>query len=215
MIGTQVSRFSLLFAAVCSGMAAALFAIPQAAQADGLHVVGVLCNSSGMNDRPIPFAYYTGIAADASGRLFLAGAAEGFVVCDQDGRNLAIVPLANAERMTLRSVLVRAGSWLFAVATDPGQSRSALYGVDTTETDARKLAAVRIAVGPGHWSLSPTLDRQGRRDPRPLGGRQAGLLGRGGRARQPVGRARCSASTNLRGLSSPGGIWSKSIPRVR
>ena len=28
--------------------------------------------------------------------------------------------------------------------------------------DARKLAAVRIAVGPGHWSLSPTLDRQGR-----------------------------------------------------
>ena len=163
MTGTHFSRFSLLFATICPCLAGALLAIPPTARADdGLHVVGVLCNSSGMIDRPLPFAYYTGIAADASGRLFLAGAAEGFVVCDQDGRTLAIIPLPKAEQMTLRSVLVRAGSWLFAVATNPGQSQSALYGVDTSAVDARKLAAVRIAVGPGHWSLSPTLDRQGR-----------------------------------------------------
>jgi hypothetical protein len=163
MIETQSWRFSLFWAVVSSCMAMALLAIPHVARADdGLHVVGVLGNSSGMSDRPVPFAYYTGIAADAAGRLYLAGAAEGLVVCDQDGRNLAVVPLAEAEGMTLHSLLVRAGRWLFGVATNPGQSRSALYGVDTTEADAGKLSAVRIAAGPGHWALSPTLDRQGR-----------------------------------------------------
>ncbi len=144
-------------------LVALLLLLALAAQADGgLHVVGVLGNSSGMSDRPLPFAYYTGIAADPAGRLFLAGAPEGLVVCDRDGRNLAILPLTEAEGMTLRSIIVRAGRWLFAVATEPGESRSALYGVDTTETDARKLAVVRIAAGSGHWALSPTLDRQGR-----------------------------------------------------
>ena len=149
--------------AVCLCVATAILIVPPALRADdGLHAVGVLGNSSGLSDWPVPFAYCTGIAADAAGRLFLAGAAEGLVVCDQDGRNLAVLPLAETDGTMLRSLLVRAGSWLFAVATNPGQSQSALYGVNTSEADARKLAAVRIAAGPGHWSLSPMLDRQGR-----------------------------------------------------
>ena len=50
-----------------------------------LKIVGVLGNTSGMSDLPFPYAYYTGIAADARGRLYFSGAAEGVPVSDQDG----------------------------------------------------------------------------------------------------------------------------------
>ena len=53
-----------------------------------LHV-GVLGNTSGMSDRPLPYAFYSGIAVDGRGRLLLSGAARGVVVCDQDGRCFA------------------------------------------------------------------------------------------------------------------------------
>ncbi|MEI8195506.1 MAG: hypothetical protein WCI73_06325, partial [Phycisphaerae bacterium] len=41
-----------------------------------LKVVGVLGNTGGMG-QPVPYAYYTGIAADGRGRLYLAGASQG------------------------------------------------------------------------------------------------------------------------------------------
>ncbi len=146
---------------ICS--AAILFGMVITAHAgDRLQVVGVLGNTSGMSDCPVPFAYYSGITCDSRGRLYLAGAPEGVVVCDQDGHGLAVLPLPNAKQWTPRSLLARAGNAIFGVATHNGQDRSMLYRVDTDWTEPARAAVTRVADGPGAWAISPVLDRQGR-----------------------------------------------------
>jgi len=74
-------RRSVLILLACLGTA-----VPAAAAENPLRVVGVLGNTSGMSDRPLPYAFYSGIAVDGRGRLFLGGAPQGIVVCDQDGQ---------------------------------------------------------------------------------------------------------------------------------
>ena len=127
-----------------------------------LKVVGVLGNTSGMSARPVPYAYYSGIGLDARGRLYLAGAAEGIVVCDQDGRCLAILPVPQADGMAVQSLVARAGDALFFVANHPTQRRAALYRVETKAEEPGKLTVERIGNGAGHWAISPTLDAQGK-----------------------------------------------------
>ena len=136
-------------------------AVAQAGPAP-LEVVGVLGNTSGMTHRPVPYAFYTGIAADARGRLYLAGAAEGVPVCDQDGRCLAVLTLPEAEGMAVRSLMARAGDAIFCIAIHPGGGRSALYRIATAGEDPATLEVRRITAGPGHWAISPTLDTAGR-----------------------------------------------------
>lgn len=135
-----------------------------------LHVVGVLGNSAGLDARPVPYAFYTGIGADPRGRLYLAGAAEGVPVCDQDGACLAVLPLPQADGMVARSlmaVVAPRGSdtatahLLFFVAQHPGTARGALYRIDTDVADPATLAAVQVTAGPGYWALSPVADTEG------------------------------------------------------
>ena len=125
-----------------------------------LTVVGVLGNSSGLSNRPVPYAYYTGMAADARGRLYLSGAAEGIPVCDQDGLCLAVLPLPDADGMITQSFVARAGDALFVVARKPGQS--ALYRIDAAAASPADLKATRVITGRGHWALAPQPDAQGR-----------------------------------------------------
>jgi hypothetical protein len=139
-----------------------LIALTTTGQAEALHAVGVLGNTSGLSDRPIPYAYYTGIACDDRGRLYLAGAEEGFVVCDQDGTALAIVPLPEAGGARLHSLVARAGDSVWAVALDAGRNQSALYRIDTRPTDAAALKAERVLDGSGQWAVSPTAETEGR-----------------------------------------------------
>ncbi|MCY3021213.1 MAG: hypothetical protein NTW87_19540, partial [Planctomycetota bacterium] len=125
-------------------------------------MVGVLGNTAALSDCPVPYAFYSGIAVDERGRLYLAGAAEGIPVCNQDGLCLAVLSLPNAEGATIRSLMVRAGSYVFAVGINPQTRRSALFRVETSGADAAKLSVERVATGPGHWALSPTLDPTGK-----------------------------------------------------
>ena len=137
-------------------------AVPVAAAERPLRVVGVLGNTSGMSDRPLPYAFYKGIALDGRGRLFLSGAAQGVVVCDQDGRCLAVLPLDDLPGYAARSLLVRAGQSVFGVALAANGAQSALFRIDTSAADPARLKATRIVAGPGHWALSNTLDAKGR-----------------------------------------------------
>ncbi len=133
------------------------------AQPAPLKVVGVLGNSAGLRDLPVPYAFYTGIALDTKGRLYLAGAAEGIVVTDQDGRCLAVLPLPGLDGgMMVRSLLCRAGDGIYCVASRGYQTKGALYRIDTTPADAGKLAAVQVLTGEGTWAISPTPDNTGR-----------------------------------------------------
>ena len=127
-----------------------------------LRVVGVLGNTSGMSERPLPYAFYRGIAADGRGRLFLSGATQGVVVCDQDGQCLAVLPLDGLPGYVARSLLVRGGESVFGVALAAGRAQSALFRIDASAADPARLKVTRIAAGPGHWALSATLDPQGR-----------------------------------------------------
>ncbi len=152
----------LSLAAALSLLAGAAAAADSATPAP-LKAVGVLGNSSGFTDSPVPYAFYTGIAADARGRLYLAGADDGVPVCDQDGHCLAVLRIPQAERArSVRSVMVRAGDRIFCVAQHVGGNSSALYRIDTRAEDAAKLTMTRIAAGPGAWAVSPTLDAAGR-----------------------------------------------------
>jgi hypothetical protein len=137
-------------------------AVPAAAAENPLRVVGVLGNTSGMSDRPLPYAFYSGIAVDGRGRLFLGGAPQGIVVCDQDGQCLTVLPLGDLPGYVARSLLVRAGQSVFGVALAPGGTQSALFRIDASDADPARLKATRIAAGPGHWAVSPTLDPKGR-----------------------------------------------------
>ncbi|MEI6518839.1 MAG: sugar-binding protein [bacterium] len=127
-----------------------------------LKAVGVLGNTSGLSDRPVPYSFYTGIAADARGRLYLAGADEGIAVCDQDGKCLTVLQLPDGAGLVSRSLMVRAGDAIFFVALNPYLGKSALYRIQTTAADASKITIENIAKGPGIWAISPTLDKQGR-----------------------------------------------------
>lgn len=127
-----------------------------------LKIVGVLGNTSGMSDRPFPYAYYTGIAADARGRLYFAGASQGVPVADQDGNCLAVLKLPQGEGLTATSRMVRAGEYVFCVAARGGPWQGALYRIDTRAESAAKLVIEQVATGPGLWVLSPALDAAGR-----------------------------------------------------
>jgi len=130
------------------------------AEIAALRTVGVLGNTAGMSDRPTPYAFYTGIGLDAHGRIYLVGAPDGVVVCDQEGRCLAVVSLPDAG-LTPRSLLARAGDNLFFTATNDGTRQSALYRIDT-RLDTSLLRVQRVTMGAGHWRLSTTLDHLGR-----------------------------------------------------
>lgn len=127
-----------------------------------LTVVGVLGNSAGLEGPPLPYAYYTGIAADGQGRLYLAGAAAGVPVCDPAGPCLAVVPLPESNGLIANSLMTRAGDSVFLVAQDAGGQRSALYRIVTQASDAAALKAARLFEGHGAWALSPTLTPDGR-----------------------------------------------------
>ncbi len=132
------------------------------AQDAELEVVGVLGNTSGMSDRPVPYAFYTGIALDARGRLYLAGATEGVTVCDQDGECLTVLPLPKVDGLTANSFMVRAGDAIFCVATNPNAGRSALFRIDAKPADANELKVEQVTAGLGIWALSPTLTPDGK-----------------------------------------------------
>ncbi|HUT01551.1 MAG TPA: hypothetical protein VM031_03790, partial [Phycisphaerae bacterium] len=128
-----------------------------------LKVVGVLGNSAGLSARPVPYAFYTGLALDAAGRLYMAGAKAGVVVCDQDGRCLAVEALPKSARgFATRSRMVAAGGAVFCVARPPQGGRSALVRIDTSPADAAALKAQILATGEGEWAISPTPDAAGR-----------------------------------------------------
>lgn len=147
----------------CAGILSLFISVTAfAASPAALKVVGVLGNTSGLSDRPVPYAFYTGIALDARGRLYLAGADDGVAVCEQDGKCLAVLQLPDAEGMLSRSLMLRAGDAIFFVAVHPGVGKSALYRIQTPAADPSKIAIERMANGPGVWAVSPTLDKQGR-----------------------------------------------------
>lgn len=98
-----------------------------------LEVVGVLGNTSGLSHRPVPYAFYTGIGLDARERIYLAGAVEGVPLCNSDGQCLNVLTLPEAEGLASRSLITRAGDFLFLAAMD-GQ-RSQLYRIDTRSDD--------------------------------------------------------------------------------
>lgn len=50
-----------------------------------LKVVGVLANTAGMSDAPVPYAYYEGVAVDAQGHVYLAGPLPVIPALNQDG----------------------------------------------------------------------------------------------------------------------------------
>jgi len=130
--------------------------------AEPLKVVGVLGNTSGMSDTRVPYAFYMGIAIDGRGRLYLSGASEGIPVCDQDGRCLAVLPLPQADGIVARSLMAKAGDCVFFVASDPGQTRSALYRINTASATVTGLTVEPLAAGPGAWAISQTLSPAGK-----------------------------------------------------
>jgi len=150
--------------AALAGLLVLLFMVLpcRAQEPEQLKVVGVLGNTSALSERPVPYAFYTGIAADERGRLYLAGSAEGIPVCSQDGICLAVLALPQAEGATIRSLMVRAGDYVFAIGINPQTRRSMLFRIVVRGEDATKLPVERLAAGPGHWALSPTLDAAGK-----------------------------------------------------
>ena len=152
-------RLFALLCCCCVAWAASAAELPRVAP---LKTVGVLGNSAGMSNTPVPYAFYTGIGLDARGRLYLAGAADGIPVLTQDGGCLAVLPVPQLEGMTVRSLITRAGDALFFVASNPWQQKSALYAIDTRDADAGKLKVSRLLAGPGIWAISSTLDTAGR-----------------------------------------------------
>ena len=88
---------------LCDGLLFCVLVLTQFAPAEELRVVGVLGNTAGMGQPAVPYAFYTGLAVDSHERLWLAGASEGLVCCDQEGKCLAVVPLPKEDRrLTLR-----------------------------------------------------------------------------------------------------------------
>lgn len=150
-----MTRIFLICVLCCWAITAGL------AQPAPLKAVGVLGNTAGLSDLPVPYAFYTGIGADIKGRLYLVGAAEGIPVCDQDGRCLAVLALPQAQGLVPNSLMVRAGDNLFFIAQHPNGLKSALYRIDTRPTDAEALSVTEVTAGNGMWALSPTLDAAG------------------------------------------------------
>jgi hypothetical protein len=133
------------------------------ARAGELKVVGVLANTSGLSERPVPYAFYSGIASDAQGRLYLAGAAEGVVVLDTDGRCLAVLPMpAEAKGWVSGGLMLTSGKFVFFTATGGWPARSAVGRIDTSLADPTHLSVELLDAGPGYWAVSPTLDPGGR-----------------------------------------------------
>ena len=126
--------------------------------AEPLQVVGVLGNTSGLSDMPVPYAFYTGIAVDARGRLYLAGPRATITVCDQDGRCLTLLALPHGAP----SMMVRAGDAVFFVGSSPGGARGTLYRIATAGATVSDLEVERLTAGPGAWAISPTLDDAGK-----------------------------------------------------
>ncbi|MBM4038862.1 MAG: hypothetical protein FJ290_10135, partial [Planctomycetes bacterium] len=58
--------------------------------------------------------------------------------------------------------MAKAGDFVFFVASDPGQTRSALYRINTAGESAGNLAMERLVAGTGAWAISQTLDPSGR-----------------------------------------------------
>ncbi len=127
-----------------------------------MKAVGVLGNSSGLSDAPVPFAMYTGVAVDARKRVYLAGAREGMVVTDTVGKCLAVIPLPESGGAVMSSLAALVGGKVFVIVVKNQGAASALYAVDAAADDPKKLAAVKISEGPGHWAISPTPDESGR-----------------------------------------------------
>ncbi len=127
-----------------------------------MKAVGVLGNSSGLNDLPVPFAMYTGIAADDKARIYLAGAPEGIVVTDKIGKCLTVITLPDNKGCTIKSLAAFIGGKVFVIAIRHDGAASALYSADTSPDDPKNLSAVKLDEGPGHWALSPTPDDSGR-----------------------------------------------------
>ena len=125
-----------------------------------LTVVGVLGNTVGMTGRPIPYAYYSGVAADSHGRLYLTGTDRGIPVVDQDGNLLAGLPIPDLGGMHTHSIIARSGDFLYFVATNG--FASALYRIDCKSADVSAITVTKVASGPGHWAISPTLDPAGK-----------------------------------------------------
>ena len=68
--------------------------IPAAAgEMPELKVVGVLANTAGMDNQPIPYAFYSGVAVDTQGRVYLCGATGVVPVVNQDGTTYALHPV--------------------------------------------------------------------------------------------------------------------------
>ncbi|MFZ2656539.1 MAG: hypothetical protein WAX69_16520, partial [Victivallales bacterium] len=154
------SSLELSIAAICC-----LGAVQAAAAPDpvaGMRAVGVLGNSSGLSDRPVPFAMYTGVAVDGKGRVYLAGASQGVLVTDKLGKCLAIIPLPDSKGFEPKSRLALIGGKVFIVAVKGQGISSALYSIDVSPDDPVKMQAVKVAEGPGHWALSTTSDESGR-----------------------------------------------------
>ncbi|OPZ31159.1 MAG: NHL repeat protein [Lentisphaerae bacterium ADurb.BinA184] len=143
-------------------LASAFAAVALHANPAPLRVVGVLGNTSGLDAPPVPYAFYTGIAADRHGRLYLAGARQGLPVCDQDGRCLAVLRTPQTVTAPVASLLIRSGDHIFGIAADPARSASALCRIATASPDVAQLAVEAVADGPGLWALSPTPDADGR-----------------------------------------------------
>ncbi len=127
-----------------------------------MKAVGVLGNSSGLSEKPVPFAMYTGIAIDPKKRVYLAGAAQGIVVTDAIGKCLAIIPLPESEGFTIKSLLALVEGKVYVVAMRDNGFASALFAIDTAQDDPKKMTAVKVDSGPGHWAVSPTPDKAGR-----------------------------------------------------
>jgi hypothetical protein len=118
--------------------------------------VGVLGNTSGLTDRPVPYAFYSGIAIDLQGRLYLSGSSQGIPVCSQDGACLAVIPVPGAPALYPQSWITRSGNWIFVITRNSSGSRSALYRIDTRPVNPLNLTAEWVAEGLGHWTLSAT-----------------------------------------------------------
>ena len=126
-----------------------------------LRVVGVLGNSAGLTDQPIPYAYYRGVAVPPSGLVTMAGAKGGIVVAHQDGRLARWLPLPKG--MTADARLATTARHVYLIASDGRHGR--LMRIDhTVATDKLAVEPVdlgKIALGSAS-ELSTSLDPNGR-----------------------------------------------------
>jgi len=127
-----------------------------------LQVVGVLGNTSGMSDMPVPYAFYTGLGMDAQGRLYLAGSDQGIPVCDQNGACLSVLPVP--KQGVVRSLMATAekGKYIFFIAQNVSQNYNALCRINTSAKNAAKLRVESIAEGTDMRVISPALDSEAR-----------------------------------------------------